>query len=63
MCPKKCIWRLLAKNLNDFNLQLIGQTVYYSVNLSLNVSFDPMRGEEPPKLHVVPHVRYISDIS
>ena len=59
----KGIWRLFAKNLNDFNIQLFGQTVYYSVSPSSNAPFDPFESEEPPQFHVVPHFRYISDIS
>ena len=59
----KCIWRLFAKNLNDFNIQLFGQTVYYAVSPSSNMPFDPLGSEEPPQFHVVPHFRYISDIS
>ena len=54
----KWISRLFAKNLNDFNIHLSGQTVYYSVSPFLNVPF----GEEPPQFHVVPHFCYISDI-
>ena len=51
------------KNLNDFNIYLFGQTVYYSASLSLNVPCDPLRDEEPPQFYVVPHFCYISDIS
>ena len=62
MCPNK-ISRLFTKNSNDFNIHLFGQTVYYSVSPSSNVPFESLRGEEPPQFHVVPHFRYISDIS
>ena len=58
----KCIKRLVAKNLDDFNIEF-GQPVYYSVNPSSNVSTDPSGSEEPPHFNVVPHSRYISDIS
>ena len=50
----KGIWRLFVKNLNDFNIQLFGQTVYYSVSPSSNVPFDPLGSEEPPQFHIVP---------
>ena len=33
----KCISSLFAKNLNDLNVQLFGQTVYCSASPSLNV--------------------------
>ena len=58
----KSIRRLFAKNLNDFNIQLFGQVVYYSVSPSSNVPFDPLGSEEPPQINVGPHFRYISDI-
>ena len=58
----KYISRLFAKNLDDFNMHLFGETVYYSVNPSSNVPFDPLRSEEPPKFNVVLHFCYISDI-
>ena len=51
----KCASRLFAKNLNDFNIPLFRQTVYYFVSPSLSVSSDPFRSEEPPQFHVVPH--------
>ena len=63
-CVKiKSIWRLFAKNLNDFNIQLFGQTVYYSISPSSNRPFDPLESEEPSQFYVVPHFRSISDIS
>ena len=40
MCPNKMYIKLFAKNLNDFNIHLFGQTVYYSVSPSLTVPFD-----------------------
>ena len=55
--------RLSAKNLNDFNIHFFGKTVHYSVSLPLNVPFDHMRTKESPQFQVVPHFRYISDIS
>ena len=54
--------RLFAKNLNDFNIHLTEQTVYYSVSPSSKVPFDPLHSKEPPQFHVVPHFYYISDI-
>ena len=42
----KCIWRLFAKNLNNFNIELFGQTVYYSVSPSSNVPFNPLESED-----------------
>ena len=54
---------MFAKKLNHFSIHLFGQTVLYSDSLSLNVPFDPLRSEEPPQFHLVPHFRYISDIS
>ena len=59
----KTIWRLFAKNLNDFNIQLFGQTIYYSASPFSNVPFDPFGSQEPPQFNVGPHFRYISDIS
>ena len=59
----KYIWRLFTKNLNDFNIWLIRETVYYFVSPSSNMPFDPLGSEEPPQFHVVPHFCYISDIS
>ena len=59
----KYISRLFAKNLNDFNIHLSEQTVYYLVSPSSNVPFYPLHSEEPPQFHVVPHSHYISDIS
>ena len=58
----KYISRLFAKNLDDFNMHLFGETVYYSVSPSSNVPFDPLRSEEPPKFNVVLQFCYISDI-
>ena len=43
----KHISRLFAKNINDFNIYLFGQTVSYSVTPSSNVSFDPLCSEKP----------------
>ena len=40
--------RFFAKNINDFNIYSFGQSVYYSVTLSSNVPFDPLRSEKPP---------------
>ena len=54
--------RLFANNLNDFNIQLFVQTVYYSVIPSSNVRFDTLGSKQPTQLHVVSHFRYISDI-
>ena len=51
---------MFAKNLNDFDIQLFGQTVHYSLSPSSNVPFDPLGCEEPTQLHVVPHFRHIS---
>ena len=45
MCPNKSISRLFAENLNDFNIHLFGQTIYYSVSPSLNVPSDPLPGK------------------
>ena len=59
----KYISRLFAKNLNDFNIHLFGQTVYYSVSPSSNAPFDPLGSEEPPHIHIVPQFCYIPDIS
>ena len=39
---------MFAKNLNEFNIYLFEQTVYYSVSPSSNVPFDPLRSEEHP---------------
>ena len=36
----KCISRLFAQNLNDFNIHLFVQTVWQSASPSLNVQFD-----------------------
>ena len=44
----KYIWTFFAKNLNDFNIQLFGQNVYYYVSPSSNVPFDPLGSEKPP---------------
>ena len=54
---------MFAKNLNHFNIHLFEQTVYYSVSLSSNVPFNPVRSEEPPQFHVIPGFRYIFDVS
>ena len=54
---------MFAKNLNDFNIQLFGQTVYYSVSPSSDFPFNSLGSEEPPPFDVVPHFCYISDIS
>ena len=62
MCPNK-LSRLFAKNLNDFDIHLFGQTVYYSVSPSSNALFDPLRSDESPHFYVMLHFRYISDIS
>ena len=59
----KCRWRLFTKNLKDFNIQIFGQTVHYSASPSSNVSLNPLGSEEPPQFYVVPHFRYIYDIS
>ena len=58
----KCISRWFTGNLNDFNINLFGQTVYHSVSPSSNVPFDPLRSEETRQFHVVPHFCYTSDI-
>ena len=50
-----CTSRLFAKNSNDLNIYLFAQTVCYSISPFPNVSFDPLRSEEPYQLHVVTH--------
>ena len=70
----KCISRLFAKDLNDFNIHLFGKTVYYfasilllsialCTNPSSNVPFGLLRSEKPLQFHVVLHLHCISDIS
>ena len=54
--------RLFVNNLNDFNIKLFGQTVYYAVIPSSNVPFDTLYSKQPTQLYVVSHFRYVSDI-